>query len=201
VEGVTGACQICAFEMRKNVTKDVSFCKSHGVRCCTIVRPLEENSKITAAVEKAKKDGDINGLLRWYCKNTNATGWQKAHMWYIPRGLFGKKPTYRTDKFGCPKAPCLAVSSEIYQQRSKWQFEEGIISELPKRGFKKRKANVVEGVVAEVIEEEEFQTPDKVPDTIPTPRRISPRRLAMNSTSRRKSQRGTSIKLDEMVPL
>lgn len=139
-------CQVCKFELRRNVTKDVSYCKQHGVRCCTVVRQNDKNSPVAEAIR-------VKEEMRWLCTSFNATCWQKAHQFYIPNGLWGKAPTLESDRLGCPRTKSFAIKSYLYKERVEWMIEKGLLSERPKkRGGKKKKAKAT---VAAALEEEE----------------------------------------------
>jgi hypothetical protein len=53
---------VCAWEMRSNVTKNVAFCSEHGIRMCTVLRPLPPQSPLAKALlDKEKKKCSMNG--------------------------------------------------------------------------------------------------------------------------------------------
>ena len=94
-------CQVCLFELRRNVTKDVSFCKYHGLRMCTVVRPLDDTTTIGKTISQSSPNDEV---FKWYCPDLTATCWQEAHKFYIPQGLWGRTTAGLSDKFGFPQS-------------------------------------------------------------------------------------------------
>ena len=95
----------------KNVTKEVSFCRNHGIRMCTVVRGLDATSTIGKIVSQASANDPISS---WYCPDLSAICWKKAHKFYIPKCLWGKSAAGVMDRFGCPRSPVFAIASEPY---------------------------------------------------------------------------------------
>jgi hypothetical protein len=74
-------CQVCAWEMRSNVTKSVAFCSEHGIRMCTVQRPLPPQSPLAKALLDEEKKKMLD---EWYCHDQSITCWRKGHKFYIP---------------------------------------------------------------------------------------------------------------------
>ena len=129
-------CQVCAWEMRSNVTKNVAFCSEHGIRMCTVLRPLPSDSPFTAALQDKKK---LESLKEWYCPDRSATCWQKGHEFYIPKGIWGKEPRLRHDVSGCPKTISAAIGALPYKLKSRWLVSHGLLDTVPKSRGRKRK--------------------------------------------------------------
>jgi hypothetical protein len=129
-------CQVCAWEMRSNVTKHVAFCSEHGIRMCTVLRPLPNDSPFTDALADEHKS---LLLAEWYCTDQSATCWQKGHDFYIPKGVWGKGPRLRYDASGCPKTISASIGSAIYKKRLTWLVSEGLLKSIPKARGRKRK--------------------------------------------------------------
>ena len=129
-------CQVCAWEMRSNVTKHVAFCSEHGIRMCTVHRPLPDNSSFAIALQDEKK---FPALTEWYCPDKSATCWQKGHYFYIPLGVWGKNPRLRYDNSGCPKTISASIGSQVYKKRTQWLVSEGLLDSVPKSRGRKRK--------------------------------------------------------------
>ena len=123
-------CQVCAWEMRPNVTKNVAFCSEHGrIRMCTVQRPLPPQSPLAnALLDKEKKEM----LDEWYCHDQSITCWRKGHEFYIPRGIWGKEPRLRYDPLGCPKTISAAIGCSAYKKRSEWEVFQGLKDYTPK---------------------------------------------------------------------
>jgi hypothetical protein len=129
-------CQVCAWEKRPNVTKNVAFCSEHGIRMCTVHRSIPVNSPIAMALDNPHK---LESLTEWYCPDQSATCWQKGHEFYIPKGLWGKDPRLRYDPSGCPKTISTAISASLYKKRAEWLVAEGFLHAAPKARGRKRK--------------------------------------------------------------
>jgi Transposase IS4 len=129
-------CQVCAWEMRANVTKNVAFCSEHGIRMCTVLRPLPPQSPLAKALLDEEKKKMLD---EWYCNDQSITCWRKGHEFYIPRGIWGKKPQLRYDSHGCPKTICAAIGCCAYKKRSEWQVIQGLKNSTPKSRGRKRK--------------------------------------------------------------
>jgi hypothetical protein len=129
-------CQVCAWEMRSNVTKNVALCSEHGIRMCTVLRPLSAESPFAKALLDEEKKKMLD---EWYCKDQTITCWRKGHEFYIPRGIWGKGPRLRYDSHGCPKTICAAIGCCAYKKRSEWEVSEGLKNSTPKSRGRKRK--------------------------------------------------------------
>ena len=78
------ACQVCLYEGRPAVLKDVIVCKAHKVRVCANV-PVKPSD----LVEWLKKRRSVTDeSLDWYADLLDATCWEKLHFYYVPNGLF-----------------------------------------------------------------------------------------------------------------
>jgi len=129
-------CQVCAWEMRSNVTKHVAFCSEHGIRMCTVLRPLPPDSPFALALKDESKAAK---LIEWYCPDQTVTCWQKGHDFYIPLGIWGPDPRFRYDASSCPKTISASIGSDVYKKRTDWLVSEGILDRVPKRRGRKRK--------------------------------------------------------------
>ena len=129
-------CQVCAWEMRSNVTKHVAFCSEHGIRMCTVHHPLLDDSPFAMALQQ---DSNTNGLTEWYCPDQSATCWQKGHELYIPLGVWGINPRIRYDASGCPKTISASIGSALYKKRSEWLVSKGLLESVPKSRGRKPK--------------------------------------------------------------
>ena len=128
------SCQVCRWEQKGLIkTKSVVYCQSHKIRACS--------EKWDYRNSKAKGSGDWNKKiaqsdkndLKWLCQNTEWTCWEKAHRFYIPKGLWGKdrSKVYGTNSIWSlqngkkPVTLSVSTSSEIFQQRDTWMVDHG----------------------------------------------------------------------------
>ena len=118
------------------MNKHVAFCSEHGIRMCTVHRPLPDDSPFAIALQDTKKN---HSLMEWYCPDKSATCWQKGHYFYIPLGVWGKCPRLRHDTSGCPKTISASIGSQVYKKRSQWLVAEGLLDSVPKSRGRKRK--------------------------------------------------------------
>ena len=128
------ACQVCMYEGRTRKSLHVVIC-DHGLRCCAARR--HEKVKPTKFVEligKAKP-GELD---LWLCPNRDAMCWQKLHSFYIPGGLFGKKPSSKWDLDGCPKTVSVSITSKMYRAKMEWMVKVGLAASNRKRGQKRK---------------------------------------------------------------
>jgi hypothetical protein len=75
------ACQVCRFEERGKRLMSVVICTKHCLRLCT---KSHERKAIY------KKDGKEISDYSWMAPNDDMSCWEKAHSFYIQRGLFKK---------------------------------------------------------------------------------------------------------------
>ena len=84
------SCQVCAFEGRgQGNTRDVVICTRHRIRLCTI--PRYDKKKLVDSQGNEITD------LSWRAPDTMSC-WNKAHEFYIPKGLFGEALTPVTEE-------------------------------------------------------------------------------------------------------
>ncbi len=117
------ACQVCRFEQRRDRVRAVAICPTHCLRLCTLSHPFvplftDANEEVT----------DYN----WMAPEHSMTCWQKAHSFYIPRGLF--KKDYKTIDWDDLKFQNACVGSDLYKEKC-LAFGKAPI----KRGGRKRK--------------------------------------------------------------
>jgi hypothetical protein len=129
-------CQVCAWEMRPDVTKNVAFCSEHGIRMCTVHRPLPADSPFAVALQD---DNKMESLKEWYCPDKSATCWQKGHEFYIPKGIWGQNPRLRYDATGCPKTIGAAIGAPPYRLKSDWLVSHHLLDSPPKTRGRKQK--------------------------------------------------------------
>ena len=81
-------CQICEFEGRGRKRKAVNMCSYHQIRACTSQNPDSRLMKAFIHFGKKYINFDIDSMDSWLCPDTHQTCWEKAHNFYIPKGLF-----------------------------------------------------------------------------------------------------------------
>lgn len=108
-------CQVCLFEGRPIVQKNVVVCKAHRVRVCADI-PVG-----TATMVKwlAQQRSVSTESLNWFCPTPDATCWEKLHHFYVPNGLFPNlKKLERKEQEGKLKGFCNAIKkSAIFRAR------------------------------------------------------------------------------------
>ena len=106
-------CQVCLFEGRKTCEiKHVVICSRHAMRLCTTV---QKDLKLY-------KDDDKNQEINDYSWRApeGLTCWQKAHQFYIPKGLFNNNPTpvpVESPQGKIPRFQKSRVSSDLYTKK------------------------------------------------------------------------------------
>ena len=91
--------------------KTVVICATHCIRLCT---RAHERKKIF------KKDGTEISDYSWLAPNPSMTCWQKAHAYYIPRGLFSEDGIGQTQNWhGTDNLRFVnaSVSSDCYNKK------------------------------------------------------------------------------------
>ena len=105
------ACQVCKFEDRKMRLGSVVICTTHSLRLCS---RSYDSKKIY------NKDGDEIDDYSWLAPNNEQSCWEKAHTWYIPKGLFRANASLANQDWrGEKKLKFVnaSVSSDIYNAR------------------------------------------------------------------------------------
>ena len=81
------SCQICLYEGRGRKVSTTNFCCFHHIRCCTTA-PVDDKY-LTQFVFWGKKIAKNQVKdISWLCPQENLTCWEKAHIFYVPKGLF-----------------------------------------------------------------------------------------------------------------
>ena len=124
------SCQICRWEGRMDTTKNVFFCKEHRIRAClSLSRPYKYRKGFEALINSSPADS-----LGWLCPNTDMSCWEKAHSFYIPKGLFGKieeVPMEMEDE-NRHRSVRTKPSSQLQKLKDAWEVSMGI-KEVPRR--------------------------------------------------------------------
>ncbi len=98
------ACQVCKFEERGSRLMTVAICTQHCLRLC--IRSHERKTI-------RNKDGEEISDYSWMAPDDSMNCWEKAHTFYIPKGLFSAGESIKNVneklKFGN-----VALSSECY---------------------------------------------------------------------------------------
>ena len=98
-------CQICLFEGKGVVTKNVVTCYGHKVRVCADVS-VNESPMINLYLKRMGKDS-----VNWVPLMFEGTCWEKLHQWYVPQGLF---PSIEQLKQHAPKKFCAAFKKHPF---------------------------------------------------------------------------------------
>ena len=77
-------CQVCYFEGRGIVQKNVVVCKAHKVRVCADVAVNTPHMYEYLYKKKLL----LPDTMEWFCQTKDATCWDKLHNYYAPNGLF-----------------------------------------------------------------------------------------------------------------
>ncbi len=122
------ACQVCKFEERGLKLISVAICTKHCLRLCT--RSHERKTIF-------KSDGEEISDYSWMAPDDSMSCWEKAHSFYIPKGLFVLAGTCQewssNEKL---KFVNVAVSSECYKAKRR-AFGLAVIRRGGKRGGKR----------------------------------------------------------------
>ena len=110
------ACQVCLYEGRGQVLKDVVVCKAHKVRVCANIS-LKEGELVEWL--KSKRRSVSEESFEWYADWPDATCWEKLHFYYGPKGLFPSRSAIAEDDSLVKKSGyCGTIkSSTLYQKR------------------------------------------------------------------------------------
>ena len=138
-------CQVCLFEGRINrELRNVVICSFHALRLCTT---SHDRIKLYKDDENKEEVTDYS----WMAPD-GLSCWQKAHDFYIPRGLFARNPTPISTESPIGEKPRFQkskVSSEIYCKK---RLAFGLDKVM--RGRKKEKTETPPpGSYAEEVEE------------------------------------------------
>jgi hypothetical protein len=109
------ACQVCRFEERGPWRiRSVAICTAHCLRLCT--RSYDGEKIFTKVGKEIKEISDYS----WMAPNNSMSCWEKAHSFYIPKGLFlpatSQQVNQEWDASGKDKMQFVnvALSSELY---------------------------------------------------------------------------------------
>ena len=129
-------CKVCQFEGRGNTRKGTVFCKTHALSLCQRTHP-HPNSKDSFIICDKKIDTIEINDWKWLSPNQEEwTCWEKAHLHYIPKGLFKqKKKNSDVNVTDIGKYARIDFQSEIFKAR-KDAFH---ISHYKKIGLRKSK--------------------------------------------------------------
>ena len=134
------ACQICMFEERRLDVRAVVICPHHCLRLCTLSYPF---------VKLFKQDKSEVTDYSWMAPDHSMTCWEKAHSYYIPKGLF--KQDCVAINWDNLKFQNARISSNLYSRKS------SALGKVPcKRGgrrVKRKQPNVEEDMDDEDDEE------------------------------------------------
>jgi hypothetical protein len=133
------ACQVCLYEGRDQVLKDVVVCKAHKVRVCAN-DPLKDSGIVDWLRSQRRSVSDES--LEWFANMPNATCWEKLHFYYVPKGLFPSRSAIAEDHSLVKKSGyCSTIkSSTLYQKREihiklfKDRFTTGEVKEKKAKG-------------------------------------------------------------------
>lgn len=123
-------CQICRFEGSTGTIGSVVICLKHRIRCCT---------KTRGRMDLKKLDGSEMEDYSWRSPQASMTCWEKAHRFYIPRGLFKddvdplKVSDIIPEKVDILKFQCVRVTSDLNERKRK------ALGQTSRRGRKKQK--------------------------------------------------------------
>ena len=134
-------CQVCDWEMRSNVTKNVAFCSEHSIQMWNVNHPLPANSPFAAARMDLRNQKVWKNGTAW--SNQPATWCQKGHHdFYIPLGVWGKEPRLRaalTPQVVPGQSLLQLVLLPSYKKRLDWLVAEGLLESASKARGRKRK--------------------------------------------------------------
>ncbi len=128
------SCQVCNFEGREGRVGNVNMCLRHRLRLCTQPRDdqvfYRENPTRNQDTDNIDEKKIEVTDYSWRCPDSNKTCWEKAHEFYIPKGLFKNNvgpiciPTnvdYDTYK---PKFQTQCTSNYLYKAKRKAQGKD-----------------------------------------------------------------------------
>jgi len=104
------ACQVCKFEERGTRLMNVAVCTAHALRLCTGSHPRHIIRN---------KDGKEISDYSWMAPNDSISCWEKAHSFYIPRGLFSAGASIKDRNQEKLKFGNIALSNECYLAKRK----------------------------------------------------------------------------------
>jgi hypothetical protein len=112
------SCQVCKFEERGNRLGSVAICTKHCLRLCTKSYERERIFKMVGSEIEEITD------YSWMAPNTAMSCWEKAHSFYIPKGLFVAGTSHHVNQEWSSSNNKLkfvhaAVSSECYVTKRK----------------------------------------------------------------------------------
>ena len=106
-------CQVCIFEGRKTrELRNVAICSQHALRLCIVAH---DHVKLYKDEETKEEINDYS----WRAPE-GLSCWQKAHQFYIPRGLFDISPipiSVESPSGQMPRFQKSKVSSDIYTKK------------------------------------------------------------------------------------
>jgi hypothetical protein len=92
---VQRCCQICLFEGRGRVWKNVAYCATHRMKACVQIQPDKSVEKMYFCARKGKRIKCTDWT--WMCSDKHLSCWDKFHSFYLPAGVFH---THATSKDG-----------------------------------------------------------------------------------------------------
>ena len=135
-------CQVCAFEKRGKRLLSVVICSNHCLRLCT---RSHDRKKLF------KPDGNEITDYSWLAPDDSMSCWEKAHRFYIPKGLFKASaskvqgPGQSNDKR--MKFVNASVSSDIYRAK---RIALGA-APIRRGGHTKRKTRKSKGTAGDLV--------------------------------------------------
>jgi hypothetical protein len=125
-------CQVCNFEGRgEGIVGSVVVCLKHRIRCCTQTREQPNLKKL---------DGSYVTDYGWMPQQKNMSCWEKAHSFYIPKGLFRDNvghispDDFIMDNLTNLRYQCIRVGCDLNKRK-----RAALGNAMKKRGNKKRK--------------------------------------------------------------
>ena len=120
-------CQICEYEGRGRRRTGVNYCPTHKIRACTLHHPdpkISNKFTLRGVVNTIDLTDDNED---WLCPDSSLTCWEKAHLFYIPNGLFHYKKEETTTQVGSPIIDFNVVSkinwSSKLSKKRKYQLK------------------------------------------------------------------------------
>ena len=125
------SCQVCNWEGKSPVTKNVFYCNMHGIRAC-----LSGHNSTSVYYDKdfgEKVESSTLDELAWMCPNKTYSCWKKAHDYYIKHKLW-----LADDKQAVGTTRGIRTSSELYILKDKWMVSKGLKEEPAMKGGRKK---------------------------------------------------------------
>ncbi|CAJ1939354.1 unnamed protein product [Cylindrotheca closterium] len=152
------SCHVCNWERQYQKAKHVFFGQSHYVRACMEI-PSIDYTKVPA--EASKRRDEIQKSepeeLDWLCPNRNLTCWEKAHQFYIPKGLWGEDHSRTSHRKNARIALATSRKCQLYHSKDAWMVSHG---------FKSRRAVPTGGYRPAGNRQQNSSNPDEQPMTL-----------------------------------